>query len=321
LLTRAAEVQKRLAALRSANDPNLTPIIALDLTYDILSATLRPRFEALAVFPFPFTQIAAAAIWKTDAPETTTTLNELVHYNLLDYYPDSNTYTLHDLTRFYAEELLLGQHDLTRSVLARYAVYTFEEALRANQLYRKGGDDLATGLRRFAANWPHLWTAWQRMSGTTPGWLTPEGVDRWLCDFPVHLNDLLNITLPQEERLPLFEHALEAARRLKDRKAEGKHLSILGRLYSSNNDTAKALSYHEKHLQIAYELRDRYGEADALMNIGLASGALGNIDRVRESWRQSLALFDMIGDPRAEQVRAWLTALKQKTAPAEPPSS
>ena len=48
------------------------------------------------------------------------------------------------------------------------------------------------------------------------------------------------------------------------------------------------------------------------MHIGTAQGALGNVEGAKESWQHAMALFMMIDDPRAVQVRAWLNALDER---------
>ena len=46
--------------------------------------------------------------------------------------------------------------------------------------------------------------------------------------------------------------------------------------------------------------------------LGLAMGALGDVSGARESWQHAMALFMMIDDPRAVQVRQWLSALEAR---------
>ena len=59
-------------------------------------------------------------------------------------------------------------------------------------------------------------------------------------------------------------------------------------------------------------LHDRKNEAEALMHIGTTCGSLGDIKRTQESWRHALALFRMLEDPRAAQIRAWLHTLDER---------
>ena len=314
LLRRAEEARKRLVALRTEDDPNISATVALDLIYDVLSPELRNSFESLAVFPYPFTLSAAAAIWGLNVQDADKIMIALVRSNLVDYYPDRDTYMLHDLTRLYAQEILLGQMERAREILARYAHYTLREAALANAHYRKNDTDADEAHLRFTQNWPHLWTAWTRYSDERAGWPQPSDADRWVCDFPIRVRHGLQVMLPTADRLPIVERALAAAQRLGDRKVQGIHLGTLGRIHTHLGNQSRALEYHEQHLQIAYELKDRHGEADALMHVGLACGALGDVQRAQESWRQALRLFGIIGDPRAQRVKMWLEELEKRSA-------
>jgi tetratricopeptide (TPR) repeat protein len=312
LIQRYTATYKRLVALRDSN-ANLNVSIALELIYEALPEELRTFFDTLAVFSAPFKKTAAAAVWNVPVDAAEETLTALVRSNLLDYSPELDLYALHDLTRFYMQELLLGQPDQTRAAMARYATYVLAEASLASDQYRaaSGATSAEAALFRLTIIWPHLWSAWLRMGSTDPGWPQPGNVDNWLCDFPLRVMPVLKVMLPPKERLPLLERAVEAARRL-DRGAEGKLLNNLGQIYATLGEAEQALACHEQHLQLAYETHDRAGEASALMHIGLNCGALGDIARARDSWRHALALFRMMGDPRADQIRAWLAAVDQK---------
>lgn len=307
LLTNYDVAHKRLAALR-AQDTSLDVTVALELIYEALPQDLRACFEALAVFPAPFTKTAAATVWNVDLNVADDLLVTFVRSNLVMYYPDLDTYALHDTVGLYAQELLLGQPQRARTVVARFANYALTEAGFANEYYRAGGIYAEEGLLRYVAIWPHLWTAWLRMSEADPGWVRPDKAEQWLCEFPTRTQALLDLMLPSAERLKVLERALEAAQE-QDRSAEATILGSLGRLYAARGDIHTALRYHEQHLQIATELHDRQGEAEAQMHIGTARGALGDVKSAQESWQHALALFMMVDDPRAVQVRAWLKAL------------
>jgi hypothetical protein len=54
------------------------------------------------------------------------------------------------------------------------------------------------------------------------------------------------------------------------------------------------------------EACDRYREAFALAGLGDAQHAAGNDANARHAWRQALVIFDDLGHPDAEAVRAKL---------------
>jgi len=309
LLSRYNTIHRRLMALRPTGI-NLPVAIALELAYETLPVEQRTFFEALAVFPAPFSRAAAAMIWGLDPAAADALLVAFVRRNLVMYYPEADLYALHDLVAVYIQELLLGQPEWTRQVMGRYVRYTLIEAGRANALYRAGGVHREEGVARFLAVWPHVWAAWLRMSSADPGWPRPDDVDRWLCEFAGRVLPILQTLVPLAERTVMLERILQAARAL-DRATEALVLNYLGQAYTAQGDAKRALEVYEAYLQIAYDLHDRTGEATALMHIGTVCGALGDIKRARESWRHALALFKMIGDPRAAQLRLWLEALER----------
>jgi len=122
---------------------------------------------------------------------------------------------------------------------------------------------------------------------------------------------MLSRVLPMTEQMVILERVLESAQRL-DRQAEATTLYFLGQIYTAQGEHAQSLRCYQQYLKIVYELHDRRAEAEAMMHIGGACGALGNAKRAQESWRHALALFRMIGDPRAAQLRVWLEALERK---------
>ncbi|MBN2393778.1 MAG: tetratricopeptide repeat protein, partial [Anaerolineae bacterium] len=300
LLARYNAIKKRLTALRTF-DANLAVPIALELAYEAMPAEQRPFFEALAVFPAPFTRLAVMAVWNVDAETADMLLVGFVRSNLVMYAPETELYALHDMVSFYAQELMLGQPERTRLVMARYAYYVLAEAARAGDLYNARGSYREEGLWRFHAIWPHLWAAWLRMSGADSSWPHPGNVDRWLCDVVLRVFPMLSRVLPMTEQMVVLERVLESAQRL-DRQAEATTLYLMGQIYTAQEEHAQALHCYEQYLKIVYELHDRRAEAEAMMHIGGACGALGNVKRAQESWRHALALFRMIGDPRAAQL-------------------
>jgi hypothetical protein len=48
-----------------------------------------------------------------------------------------------------------------------------------------------------------------------------------------------------------------------------------------------------------------------LGNLGAAYSALGQVEKARTCWEQSLAILEKIKSPNADLVRGWLAALDQ----------
>lgn len=312
------KIRKSLVALRGETAANLNVDAALDMMYEMLSPDLRARFEGLAVFPGPITQAAAAAVWGVASSEAEETLVALTRYNLLEYCTSSYMYLMHDLIRQHVMELLLGQMQQTDTVVVRYADYVLKEAVKANELYAAGDATAVDGLLRFSRLWPDLWTAWNRMNQTDPGWPHPENTETWLGNFARQVLPVLGATRPPEDRRVILERSLEIARANKDLTNELFLMGELGRIYTLQAEAAKALVAHERQLALAFDLHNRPQEADALTCIGQVCGILGNYQRAQETWRQALALLNVLDTDRAEEVRTWLHTLEGKLGTQSP---
>jgi|GEM_PF-1114060 len=310
LLTRYDVTKKRLLALRM-DDCNLTVSIALELAYEAMPTEQRHFFEALAVFPAPFTRLAAMAVWDVDAETADALLVSFVRSNLVMYTPATELYTLHDMVSLYVQTLLLGQPERTHLVLERYAQHVLVEVARASDLYGAGETHREEAMWRFNATLPHFRVAWLRMSGMGPGWPQPGNADRWLCDVVLRVFPLLNRVLPVAEQMGILERVLESARLL-DRQAEAKALLYMGEIYTAQAAHEQALRCYETYCTIMRELQNRKAEAEALMRIGSVYGALGNVKRAQESWQYATVLFRTSGDSRAAQLRVWLESLERK---------
>ncbi len=303
LLERLSDERTRLSTLAHPADTELDVAAALELSYLALPEAARPLFRSLGVFPAPFDQPALAAIWE-DAPQLSAGADKalalLLVRNLLDYRPQSGDYALHDLTRIYARRLLCQEEDAARQVLQRHAEYYLAQASQANDLYLQGGENILPALARFAHLWPHLEAAWSRLVGTQPGWPLPEEADRWLCDFPARVADILDLRLPPSQRIPYLQSALEAARRLKDRPEEGARLSNLGAAYADLGETEKAVDFQQRALRIARWVGDRRMEGMILGNLGLDYADLGKMKKAADFYQRALRLARKTGDRRGE---------------------
>jgi len=297
LLERLEDERRRLAVLKEPGDPDLDVEAAIALSYVALSPAAQARFRALAVFPAPFDRAAAAAVWGAEDEAADEALGELLGLNLLEYDAERGAYELHDLVRLFARARLEEHPDEAEEATLRHAWYFLEEAGRAEDDFKRGG--ILPALTRFAAFWPHLEAAWERMRGAGE-----EGL-RWLDDFAGRFPYLLDLHLPPRERIPYLEVALDAARRLGDRRGEGNHLGNLGNAYAALGEVRKAIEYYEQALKIDREIGNRRGEGADLGNLGNACFRLGEVRKAIEYYKQALEIARQIGDRRGESVHAW----------------
>ena len=77
-------------------------------------------------------------------------------------------------------------------------------------------------------------------------------------------------------------HGAALVQSSQDRRSEGTLVNLLGVSYYSAGDYAKAVEFHQRHLEISQELQDQEGEKAALANLVLAYDSLGDYDKVTE---------------------------------------
>ena len=306
LIQRLTEERTRLKRLKRPDDLDVEA--TLSLSYKLLDDELKHRFRSLGVFPAPFWDISAAAVWQMEeGEEAGDTLGALLNRSLLKTSPSDfilgasetplHFYSLHDLTRLYALERSREQSEYDQTVLM-HARHYLELVGIADKQYLQGGQSIQTGLSLFREVWVHLSIAWERMR--SDGDRQTQEKMQWLSDFPAKCPYILDLHLPPRQRIPLLEQALHSARILKDRMAEGIHLGNLGLAYADLGDARKAIEFYEQALEIDREIGDRRGEGNALGNLGLAYAALGDARKAIEFYEQQLVIVREIGDRRGE---------------------
>jgi tetratricopeptide (TPR) repeat protein len=67
-----------------------------------------------------------------------------------------------------------------------------------------------------------------------------------------------------------------------------------------------AADCYQRAIGIYRELADRFNEADTLVNLGDLWSRAGDSEAARRSWAGALAIFDEIGHPDGDEVRARL---------------
>ena len=227
-------------------------------------------------------------------------LGELRAYSLVEWDQAAGRYRLHDLARVFAGSRLGDAEGETAR--RRHAEHYRGVLAMADELYQEGGDDILRGLALFDRERSNVEAgqAWAAANADD------DDASARLCsafaDAGVYV---LGLRLHGRERIAWLEAALTAARRLKDRPAEGDHLGNLGNAYVLLGETRRAIDYYEEHLEIARKIGDRQVEGQDLGNLGLAYSDLGETRRAVELYEQALAIAREIGDRRGES--AWAT--------------
>jgi tetratricopeptide (TPR) repeat protein len=123
------------------------------------------------------------------------------------------------------------------------------------------------------------------------------------------LNNLANVYRKQgrwKEAITSFEQALAICHEFNDRQGQGQILNNLAIVHREQERWEEALANGEQALAICRKLGDRHTEAQTLLNLGLTKEQAGDPATGRRHIREALALFDALGGPEADPIRAWL---------------
>lgn len=201
---------------------------------------------------------------------------------------------LHTLLRTF----LMGRTSLDDGARWRMAGYYAGVLQVVDVLCREGGGEgLRAGMGMFDLEWPHIralqaWAAAQ--------WEENDGAAALCSDYAAKGAHCLGVWLHARERINWLEAASGAARRMGERRLEGRHLNHLGIAYNDLGDSRRAIEHYEQALAIACELGDRGGEGAALGNLGIAYWNLGETRRAIEYSEQALAIAQEIGNRQQE---------------------
>jgi tetratricopeptide (TPR) repeat protein len=299
---RLSDEKRRLKELTGSEE---SVEASIKLSYGLLSAEMQQRWRMLGVFPDTFDGPAAAALWvgallaAPGQPPLTPAedaLGALLKYSMLEWNDTAKRYRLHDLMRDFARARLreTGEQD---QAARRHATHYVSLLAQADDLFMKGGDSIKPGLDLFDLEWGNI-QAGQAWAAAHAG---QDDESARLCSrYPGYGAYCLDLRLHPRERIRWQEAALGAARRLKDRAAEGVHLGNLGNAYRSLGEYRRGIGYQEQALAIAQEIGDRRGEGQALGNLGLAYYNLGEYRRAIEYHEQHLAIAREIGERLGE---------------------
>ena len=270
---------------------------SFELSYRRLSAEAAAVLQRLAVFPATFDAAAEEAVCRDDGHRH---LSALLRMSMVEFNEETGRYNLHDLVRLFARRKLRDPQE-RHAAERRHAVHYVRVAALADQVYLgKEPDANVTGLRLFDGEWENIkagqaWSAARRTDDTDAA--------RLCSAYPGAAVYCLLLRLHAKDRIAWLEPALQATRRITDRKAEGVHLGNLGVAHAALGEVRKAIEYYEKHLLIAREIGDRRGEGNALWNMALALRQLKEPAKALDLARQALAIYEAIEDPRAVKVR------------------
>jgi DNA-binding SARP family transcriptional activator/Tfp pilus assembly protein PilF len=105
-----------------------------------------------------------------------------------------------------------------------------------------------------------------------------------------------------------LRQSLELHRALGDRAGQADALNSLGEVMLAAGHPADACGQHAAALSLASQIGDNYQLARAHRDLGHVRYADGEVAQARYHWRQALVVYDELGVPETDQVRAELAA-------------
>jgi len=290
-----ADEKQRLKLLAGNQNEEEGVDVSIALSYNLLDAETKKHWRTLSVFPDTFDPPAAAAVWEMEIDAAKETLSRIVQYSMLEWNKATKRYRLHDLMRDFARQHSIAAESAVTAL--RHAEHYLAVTRDASDLYEKGGESLMGGLALFDIEWENI------QAGLV--WAVTQSAEDQeaakLCSaYPDWGTHLLHLRQHPREQIRWHEAALTAARKLKDRAAEGSHLGGLGYSYEKLGEYSRAIAYAEQYVAISREIGDRRAEGTALNHLGNAYYSVGDYRRAIEYHEQHLAIACAIGDRRHE---------------------
>ena len=109
-----------------------------------------------------------------------------------------------------------------------------------------------------------------------------------------------------QQAISYCQRALAGLQELGERCWEAATWHSLGYIRHQLGHHQQAVSCYQRSLDICQELADRYNEADTLDHLGNVHYSAGDTDAARRTWTLALHIFDEIGHPDRDRVRAKL---------------
>lgn len=283
------------------------------LSYGRLEAETARVFREISVFPSDFDALAEEEVCRDEGHIH---LNTLLRWSLVEYQRSGEDgqgrFHLHDLMRLFAIGRLMEDVDETarNAAFQRHAVYYRDILKSADDLYKKGKENVLTGLRLFDLEWINIQAGWswvESMAIQANKLMASETSDdkelaqRLCISYLTDAGDyVLSLRPHPHDQIRRLNIALVAARQLKERKGEGAILGNLGIAHKSLGETQKSLECHEQSLAIAREIGNRRGEGNALSSLGMAYKNLGEYEKGLELQKVALNIAREIRNQRGE---------------------
>lgn len=185
------------------------------------------------------------------------------------------------------------------TVQLRAANYYLTALRQTGSLYDQGGEALKLALAMVDADWSNIDS---KQSWVATHANESEEIAKLCTDFPDVAPRLLDLRQHPRERIRWLEAALSAAGRLKDNRAEGRHLNSLGLAHLHLGNATRAIELFQSSLEIFRDAGDRRAEGEVLSRIGNAHTNLGEPSKAIQVSELSLEIAREQNDFRTEGI-------------------
>jgi Tfp pilus assembly protein PilF len=286
-------VEELVARLRK-HDEKLGKVEAtFQVSYDLLTNSLRRCWTMLATFPTNFDLPACAAIWEMKIEMAREIMQVLLNRSLVEVDEAIGRFRLHDLVHQFCNGKL---RDVKRCIsMMRYAKHYKKVGVEANRLYLKGGKNVVMGLELFDRERLHIEAAFE--------WLSPKRDKASAALLASLVSPTVHIGLLRfhpRQCIRWNQRMLEASRMTKNRRQEETALGNLGIAYNHIGKPRKAITFFKQALLIACEIGDPRFEGYLLHGLGVAYKNIGKPRKAIDFYEQALVIIRKIDDQRGE---------------------
>jgi tetratricopeptide (TPR) repeat protein/Cdc6-like AAA superfamily ATPase len=267
---------------------------SFNLSYSLLTDRAAEVFRKLAVFPGTFDANAEEIICEDPANAR---LTELVKYGLAFCDTQTERYRVHPLLRQFAKRHL--KETESESIAKNHATYYLQVIKDADARYNKGGDSSIEGRSIFDREETNIHTGFTWSVSQLASDMEAASICSQYAEYG---SQLLELRKSPRERIEWFTHALNAARRIKNVRAEMKHLIDLGSAQSNLGQDQHVIELYTGALKIARELNVPQVELLIQSNLGLTYRDMGETDQAMKYFEEQLALSQRLGNARGESV-------------------
>lgn len=297
-----------LDAFADESDPAADVRTAFSWSYQQLSADASRAFRLTALHPgSSFDQYAVAALTGAAVDQAGQLLDVLARGCMIQSVGPGR-YTMHDLLRGYAHELMDTadrQHERQAALTGLFDYYLHTTVVAVSAAFPAEGGRMppaapATGPAITGKAAALAWLAAERPSLVA---VTVHAAGQGWPSHTIGLSTALSCYLDTgghyPEGLVIHGHAGRAARQIGDRTAEGNAANHLGVMDMRQGRYEQASALFEQALPCYREAGDRTGEARSLANLGFI-GFLRGHDEAIGQMHQALDMFRSLGDRAGE---------------------